>query len=81
MKAAETGVCDVEGNCLCSGELEDPGKIFDYSPDDDDNTGDVGVGICIDHMKLNIFLPGVASLLEKIHFPAAQSFIHFPISK
>ena len=80
MKAAETGVCDVEGNCLCSGEREDPGQIFEHSEDDDD-TGDVGVGICIDHMKLKIFLPGVASLLEKIHVPAAQSLIHFPISK
>ena len=50
MKATETGVCDVEGNCLCSGELEDPEEIFENNPDDD-NGGetDVGVGIAIEH--------------------------------
>ena len=49
MKATETGVCDVEGNCLCSGELEEPEEIFENNPDDD-NGGetDVGVGIAIE---------------------------------
>ena len=45
MKGAETGVCDLEGNCLCSGEREDPDQIFE-NEDDDDNSeeNDVGVG-------------------------------------
>ena len=47
VKAAETGVCDVEGNCLCSGEREDAENIFEYSPDDEDNSGENGVGVGI----------------------------------
>lgn len=46
MKAAETGVCDVEGNCQCSGELEEPEEIFENHPDDENGgENDVGVGI------------------------------------
>ena len=46
MKATETGVCDVEGNCLCSGELEEPEEIFENHPDDENGgENDVGVGI------------------------------------
>ena len=49
VKEAETGVCYADGNCLCSGELEDPEEIFEDNPDDDDSGGnDVGVGISTD---------------------------------
>ena len=83
MKAAETGVCDVEGNCLCSGEREDPEQIFE-NDDDDDNNGenDVGVGI-FNNLTFKTYLydllPGVAELLEKCNFPAAQQIILSPI--
>ena len=46
VKATETGVCDVEGNCQCSGELEEPEEIFENHPDDENGgENDVGVGI------------------------------------
>ena len=50
MKGTETGVCDVEGNCLCSGELEDPEEIFENNPDDD-NGGETDVGVGIDQVR------------------------------
>ena len=49
MKEAETGACDADGNCLCTGELEDPDEIFENNPDDDESgDNDVGVGISTD---------------------------------
>ena len=45
MKEAETGVCDADGNCLCSGELEDPDEIFENNSNDSEDVR-VGVFIC-----------------------------------
>jgi len=53
VKAAETGVCDVEGNCLCSGEREDPDEIFENNSD----SGDDDVGALPSFLRNVIFLP------------------------
>ena len=59
VKETETGVCNADGNCICSGELEDPDEIFENNSDDSEDVR-VGIFTCRPEVKLNLFFPGVA---------------------
>ena len=79
MKAAETGVCDVEGNCLCSGEREDPDEIFENNSDDNSGDDDVGVGIfMLDPsygIKHTYYYQALPSFLRNVIFlPLSRSY-------
>ena len=79
MKAAETGVCDVEGNCLCSGEREDPDQIFENNSDDKSGDDDVGVGIfMLDPsygIKHTYYYQALPSFLRNVIFlPLSRSY-------
>merc|ERR1711953_827123 len=52
VKEAETGVCDPDGNCLCSGELEDPDEIFENDSDDSEDVRGLPK-----FLKKGIFIP------------------------
>ena len=39
MRQAETGACDGLGNCLCSGELDNPEDLFEKGESDDQEVG------------------------------------------